>query len=232
MPMVTSEGFGKGILDQCYDPLHWWNKIATSTVESIFRHGFPIFDTQVSGPDGKFAPIEVMQGMEAVTTDINPRSELVTSAFAQIKELNTRGVPEAAAYVEASLKWISASSGVPEEIFGLGQGKTGLLAQSKWAIFYDKIASMQYMLEPQIDDQVVDDIVVEEGGAPGDAHFVFTNPNPQNQSAKAEYLAKVFGINPLDPPIDNDYIRKELGIKSPKAPVMTQPGGEDVGITG
>ena len=65
------------------------------------------------------------------------------------------------------LQQICAASGAPEELFGLGAGKTGLLAVSKWAIFYDKLASMQHTIEPQIDDQVVDPICQDQGGAPG-----------------------------------------------------------------
>ena len=48
MPMVTSEGFGKGILDQCYDALTWWTMVSQSSADSIYRHGYPVYETQFS----------------------------------------------------------------------------------------------------------------------------------------------------------------------------------------
>ncbi|OPX65644.1 MAG: hypothetical protein A4E30_00315 [Methanomassiliicoccales archaeon PtaB.Bin215] len=226
MPIVTSEGMGKSLLEQCYGPLIWWDKVNTSSADAIYRHGYPVFDIQVQGPDGKLAPIDVMTGAEAVTTDLNPNSELITNALTQIKELNAGGVPNVSAYGEWVLQQICASSGVPEELFGLGRGNTGLLAASKWAIFYDKIASIQHTLEPQLDDQVVDVIAVEEGGAPGDAHWSFNNPNPENDNLKADYCKKLLDLNPMDPIVDSAWIRDQLGIKLPEIEII-DPLGPD-----
>lgn len=229
MPMVTSEGFGKSLLDQCYEPLIWWDKIGRSSADSIYRHGYPIFDFQIAGPDGKLAPADVMSGMEGITTDLNSRAELTTSIATKINELNSQGVPHIADYGDWSLQCVCASSGVPEELFGLGKGKTGLLAQSKWAIFYDRASAIQSCLETQWDDQYIDRLCVEEGGAVGDCHLKFTNPNPSNQAEKVAYLKALFELNPFDPVIDNDYVRKELGIG---APSPNPAGGQGNAITG
>ena len=61
------------------------------------------------------APIDVMTGMASTYTDWNPRSEMVTNAMTQVKELNTGGVPFVDKYGEWALKNVSACSGVPEE---------------------------------------------------------------------------------------------------------------------
>ena len=102
-----------------------------------------------------------------------------------------------------------------------------MLAQSKWAIFYDKISSIQLMLQTQIDDQIVDPICEEEGGAVGDAHFTFVNPNPSNNSEKVAYLKALYELNPMDPVIDNAYIRKELGIKEEPDDDGDEDDGQD-----
>ena len=230
MPIVTSEGFGRSLLDQCYDPLVWWYKICQSSADSIYRHGYPVWDIQVSGPDGKLAPMDVMTGLEGYTTDLNSKAELVTNILTQVKELNGQGVPHVADYMEFALQSICASSSIPDELFGLGGGKTGLLAQSKWMIFYDKIAGVQASLSPQIDDQLVDPIAEDLGGGPGDCHWSFANPNTQNDIQKAQYCQQLLAINQLDPIVTNDWIRDYLGIKIPQ-PQTPQVGDIDPAIT-
>lgn len=230
MPLITSEGFGKSLLEQCYAPLQWWNMVNQASADAIWRHGYPVFDVQVGGPDGSLAPLDVMTGAEAVTTDLNPNSELIGNALTQIKELNQAGVPLVDKYGEWVLQQICASSKVPEELFGLGKGNTGLLAASKWAIFYDGIASIQHTLEPQVDDQLIDPLAQEEGGAPGDAHFTFSNPNPENSNLKADYCKKLLdlGMSAGQPIVDAAWVRDQLGIKQPEmAPNLNDPLGSN-----
>ena len=231
MPMVSSEGSGRSLLDQCWDPLLWWAKISQACADAIQRHGNTIFDIQIAGPNGTLAPIDAMTGMESITTDLNSKAELVTNINTQIKELNQAGVPHVQTYGNWVLQQICAASGAPEELFGLGQGKTGLLAVSKWAIFYDKLASIQHTLEPQIDDQLIDPLLEDMGRAPGDAHFVFSNPNTQNDMDKITYITALLKANPFTPLVTNDWCLDYLGIKTPKnAPPSI--GGEDPGLTG
>ena len=231
MPMISSEGSGRSLIDQCWDPLLWWKKISEACADAIQRHGNTIFDIQIAGPDGQLAPIDAMTGMEGITTDLNSKAELVTNINTQIKELNQAGVPHVQTYGNWVLQQICAASGAPEELFGLGAGKTGLLAVSKWAIFYDKLASIQHTLEPQIDDQLIDPLLESMGKAPGDAHFVFSNPNTSNDSDKADFCKKLMDIDPMSPIVDHQWILDYLGIKTPKnAPPSI--GGEDPGLTG
>ena len=213
MPMITSDGMGKSILEQCYDPLTWFPMMGESCMDAIARHGNPIWNIQLGTPGGGVVPQDVMNGMEGLTTDLNSKAEIVTSVQTQIKELNQAGVPNIDKYLTFVLQCISASSGVPEELFGLGGGRTGLLAASKWAIFYDKINSIQHTLEPQFDDQIVDAICIEEGGAVGDCHWLFVNPNSQNDTDKAAYCKAIHDINPLNPIVPNDWYLDYLGIK-------------------
>jgi hypothetical protein len=217
MPMLTSEGFGKSLLEQCYDPLMWWDMISRASADAIWRHGHPIYNVEVQGVDGKLAPMDVMTGMEGVTNDLNPRSELVTSALAQIKELGVNGIPQVNAYLEWALMNICASSSVPEELFGLGKGNTGLLAVSKWGIFYDKVAAIHHCCEPQIDAQIIDPLCIEEGAAVGDAHWVFNNPNSQNDLEKIQFVKALKDLDQIDPIVDNAWIRDYLGVKQSEA---------------
>lgn len=215
-PLGASEGFGRSLLAQAYEPLIWWDKVNRSSADSIYRHGYPVWDVQVAGPDGKLAPLDVMTGAEQVTVDLNPNSELITNAMSKIAELNSGGVPLVDKYGEWALQQICAVTAIPAEYFGLGGGETGLLAEFKLRIFYDRITSIQHNLEPQIDDQLIDPIALEEGGAPGDCHFVFNNPNPENDLKKAQFCQMLLQINPLDPVVDTPWIRDYMGIKQPE----------------
>ena len=231
MPTITSEGGGRSILDPAIDSFQWYAELGQACADAIKRHGNTIFNVQLSGPDGRMAPLNAMTGMEGVFTDLNSKAELITSVNTQIKELNQAGVPHVQVYNEWLLQRICADTGMPEELFGLGAGKTGLLAATKWAIFYDKLQSMQHTLEPQIDDQLIDVLAKEEGGKAGEAHFLFTNPNSQNDMDKVAFITALLAANPLNPLVQNDWCLDYLGIKLPGTPTPTN-GGEDPGLTG
>jgi len=226
MPIMTADGLGVSLIERAKKQIEWYDKISTATADAIYRHGNPVWQISLGGPNGEQAPADVIAGMESITTDLDARAELVTNATSAIKELNAGGVPNAQAYGDWCLSNLAVAMGIPELFFGMGHRSTDATAKHSVRTFYDDVASEQFTIAAQYQDKLIDDmILVSLGRKPGEAKFTFNNPNPENDIEKADYLLKLANINPMDPYalMSLDEQKQYLGIQIQQVPeVMPQ----------
>jgi hypothetical protein len=227
IPIPTSDRLGISLIERARNQIEWHYMVSQSSADSIWRHGYPKWDIQLQEQDGSQIPTDVIAGMEGVTTDLKPTSEMVMNALSKVVELDKGGIPQVESYSNWALTELAAAIGVPELFFGMGHRSTEATATVQLRAFYDSVATDGFSIAQQYQSALIDDIILPDLGAKGgDSVLQFQNPNPENQSAKADYLAKVIALNPMNPEwlLSRDELLAELGIqKSNDDMTLQQP---------
>jgi hypothetical protein len=219
---------GISLIERARNQIEWHFMVSQASADSIWRHGYPKWDIQLGEPDGSQVPVDIISGMEGVTTDLKPTSEMVMNAMSKVVELDKGGIPQIEQYANWALQELAAAIGVPELFFGMGHRSTEATAGHALRAFYDAVATDAFTVAQQYQVQLIDDIILPKFKAnPGDAVLQFNNPNPANQTEKAQYLQTVIALNPMNPEwiLSLDEIRSELGIQKSGDDVAPPPPG-------
>jgi hypothetical protein len=226
-PIPTADGQGVSLIERAARQIEWHDKISQASADSIWRHGYPKWNIQLQDASGGQVPSDVIAQMEGVTTDLNPKSEFVMNALSKIAEVDRGALTQVQDYGMWALQELAAALGIPESFFGLGQRSQQASSETAMGAFYDAVATDQFTIASQYQDQLIDDRILPELGAKaGDVALVFNNPNPKNDLMKAQSLQAIVGINPMNPTwlLSQEEQLAYLGIhKTPLAVQQTEP---------
>ncbi len=199
-PIPTADGTGVSLFERAARQIDWHDMIAQASADSIWRHGYPKWNISLQDANGGQVPADIIASMEGVTTDLNPKSEFIMNALSKIVEVDRGALTQVQDYGMWALQELAASLGIPESFFGLGQRSQQASSETALMAFYDAIATDQFTVASQYQDQLIDDRILPELGAKaGDVTLVFNNPNPSNDLKKAQSLQAIIGINPMNP---------------------------------
>lgn len=232
MPIPTADGQGVSLIERAWSQIEWHDKISQASADSIWRHGYPKWNIQLQDASGGQVPADVIAQMEGVTTDVNPRSEFVMNALSKIAEVDRGALTQVQDYGMWALQELAAALGIPESFFGLGQRSQQASSETAMKAFYDAVATDQFTIASQYQDQLIDNLIIPELAAEfpdtkaGDVALVFNNPNPDNDLKKAQSLKAITDINPMNPQwlLSQEEQLAYLGIhKTPVQVQQTQP---------
>jgi hypothetical protein len=219
-PIPTSDGSGVSLIERAMRQVDWYYMISQSSADSIWRHGYPNWQVNLSEEGGKQVPVDIISGMEGVLTDKKPTSELVMNAASHVVELDKAGVPQVETYGNWTFSQLAAAMGVPELFFGQGHRSTEATATIQLMAFYDQVSTDALCIAGDYQRALLDPYILPELGAQkGQARLVFNNPNPQNALQKAQYCAQAVAIFPMDPVMTKQQVQAELGLE----PDILQP---------
>lgn len=202
--------YGRSLIGRAIDDIMRDATTADGTAAAIRRHGYPKYHISV-GQSGEDVPESVIDEIELEFRNLTSRNDFATGPDIEIRTIDAGGLPGAEAYVTISMQRLAASLGVPEEMLGLGRGSTEATANVRLRVFYDKVAAIQRRVGRAYSLQLIDQIT----GRPGAVRLVFNDPNPFDEAATAEWIAKIMTATPLDPfsVLPQDWIRKKFGIE-------------------
>lgn len=139
-------------------------KTAEGIAKGIERHGTPKWDIILDTSDGEPSDKDI-ENTSAKFKNINARTEFVHSDNITIEEKDRTGIQNIAEYSQTSLDRLSAATGIPEELLGLGRGSTEATANVRVQMFEKKIRSYQkrfnlslwhQVLKPELDYKEMD----------------------------------------------------------------------------
>lgn len=199
IPIPTSTGRGISLFVRARRQIDWHTMVNQASADSIWRHGYPKWEFSLASEDGSPVPANVTGGMEGVSSDLGPNSELMTNAASRIIELDKGGILQVESYGKWALTELCAAIGTPEELLGLGAGSTEATANVKLQAFYDICYADGCTVASQYQRQLVDRVILPDlGYEPGESKLQFNHPNPRKLLEVAQTLQAIASINPMD----------------------------------
>ena len=206
---IPGEIFGHSIIGRAWDDIMRDVDMIESLTKAIHRHGTPKQQWDIGTPE--FPAIQAdVDSTQAMIKKIHADTDFVTTAT-KINMLDTSGLTGAQEFSNITLQRLAMALGVPEEMVGLGAGRgSGSAATSNVRVraFMDKISSIQEIVARTYSRFVVDRIT----GEPGAVWIEFNDPSPDDEAAKATWIAALRqGMNP-DAICPADWCREQFGI--------------------
>lgn len=196
------------LMRRAYDDIMRHTRVTEAIAALIERHGFSRFHAKV-GQEGEVVSQEALSAIGSQLEDLKPSNEFVTCHDVELINIDQMGVQNVSEYSNWSILELATALGVPEEILGLGRGSTEATANVRQKVFYDKIATIQKRTAQAINQQIIDRMT----NSPGAVWMVFNDVNPEDELRAAEYVSKVYNIDPISPIVTPDWCRERLGIE-------------------
>lgn len=203
--------YGISMVKRAYDDIMRDVKVAAASSEAIYRHGFKKYHIQV-GTTGEIIDESVMTEISNKFQDIETKNEWVTCRDVDITNVDENGLEQIDKYNDISLSRVCAAIGIPEELLGLRKGSTDATAVSRIKAFYKKIQTFQKFIAQCYNTNVID----RKTGKPGSVKVVFNDPDPSDESIKANWISEIMKASPADPftVLPVKWIQAEFNIDS------------------
>lgn len=214
VPLAGDIGLSQ--LARCYESIKRHENIADASADMIWSHGFPAYDIEFN-PADSVTPAAIPKGIEGVTADLAPGSELSTGMGTKINELNTGGIPQIENYGNWTLQEVAVHFGVPRAMLGLVDNSEAT-ANVTSRMYYNRIASEQSYIEREVQHVFMNKYVLPSLGIKAESvKFKFNNPDPASMLDKANYVKTIMSLDPTDPYClyDKSELAEMLG-KHPK----------------
>lgn len=206
--------YGRSLIGRAMDDIMRDAATSEGIAAAVKRHGYPKYHIVV-GKSGEAVPKKTIDSVERTFRELDSKNDFATGPDIEIRNIDTTGLPGAEMFATISTQRLCAAMGVPEEMLGLGRGSTEATANVRLRVFYDKVSAIQRRVARTYTLQVIDQITRE----PGRVRLEFNDPNPFDEAATAEWIAKIMGANPLDPfaVLPLEWIQKKFGIDPTEA---------------
>jgi len=206
---VPGEVFGLSLIGRAYDDIMRDLDMIESITKAIHRHGTPKQQWDIGTPEYP-ATAGDLDATTLMITKIHADTDFVTSAT-KINMLDTSGITGAQEFSNITLQRMASALGVPEEMLGLGAGRglgTAATSGVRQRAFMDKISTIQEIVARTFSRNVLDRIT----GVPGSVWIEFNDPSPDDEAAKATWIAALrSGMDP-DAICPADWVREQFGI--------------------
>lgn len=227
---------GISLLNRNLDNIKNFVKSQVGIANFIWRHGFSKFHVQVKpAVEGQPVPERVLDEYEKTFRDINSKNEFVTDDKATIIEIDKGTGGNLKGINEWGLNQLNSGLGVPEEFLGLGRGSTEATAKVKAKAFERYVGAIRHRLSKQFELQVLKPVKADLGVS-GKCSLDFPDINPDDEAAKAEWIAKLMPAGTPNLIFTVDEIREKMGDgpfpedaeEEPASQPSVPPGMEDL----
>lgn len=203
--------YGLSLIKRAYDDIIRDTKVAEASTTAIARHGFPKYHIKV-GREAELIPDDVLISVRKVFENVEVDNEFITPHDIEIKNIDEGGLEKIEDYNNISLMRVASSVGVPEEVMGLRRGSTDATAVTRVKLFFKLIQTFQRIVEQEYNTKVFD----VRSGTPGSVRLVFNDPDPSDESERANWISKIMMASPQNPhailPIE--WVQKVFNIES------------------
>ncbi len=229
---VPGQVYGLSIMDRAEDDINRDSDTIESITKAIHRHGTPKNQWAI-GSDEHRATSADLDDVEKQIEKQDAKTDYVTHHDVAIKPLDVSGIQNADTYSNIMLQRVACALGVPEEMLGLGRGSTEATATVRMNAFLDKIGTIQQRVARAYNRQLIDRIT----GRPGAVWIQFRDVSPEDEAAKAEWIAKIMQATPLDQfsVLPQAWVREQFGIDEAQYdseetyPVPAEQAGSNTG---
>ncbi len=207
--------YGTSLIGRALDEIMRDTKTAESSATAVERHGFKKYHIRV-GKEGEIVPQDVILDISKLFQTLETKNEFTTVKDVEIKNIDEGGLEKIDTYNDISIMRACAALGVPEEMLGLRRGSTDATAVSRIQTFYKKIARIQKRLERIYSHSVIDQYT----GQPGAVRLVFNDVSPDDEAAKAKWIAEIMKATPIDPfaVLPQKWIQEQFNIEVEEEP--------------
>ena len=215
---MPGEMYGVSQIGAAYDDIMRDTDMIESITKAVHRHGTPKYQIKLGQP-GDSIPEQALKDVRSEFEEIAAKHDFVTGPDCQILPIDTT-LSNLQEYSNLTLTRLATALGVPEEMLGLGRGSTEATANVRIRAFYDKITTIQQIVARTYSRQVIDKIT----GVPGAVWIEFNDPNAEDESKKAAWIAAIMtasGQNPFKV-MPSAWVQEQFGI-SPDAYEVDEP---------
>ncbi|HIH03793.1 MAG TPA: DUF1073 domain-containing protein [Methanoregulaceae archaeon] len=218
---MSGRAFGMSRLGRAFDEIVRDVETAEGSHKAIKRHGTPKWDIAVAPQFEGDSVADDLPAIKKEYEDMNSKSEFVHDDKIAVKEMDTVGAVRVLDYNDLSLQRLCSALGVPEELVGLRRGSSDATAVERIRAFFGKIGTLQLSLADVYNRELIDRIT----GVPGLVKMVFNDVSPEDEAAKAEWIAKIMQATPLDPfaVLPQEWVQQQFGIEPHESDAPTVP---------
>jgi len=229
---IPGQIYGLSLMDRAEDDINRDCDTIESITKAIHRHGTPKNQWAI-GSDEHRATAADLEDVEKQIEKQDAKTDYVTHHDVVIKPLDVSGIQNADTYSNIMLQRVACALGVPEEMLGLGRGSTEATATVRMKVFMDKISTIQQRVARAYNRQLIDRIT----GRPGAVWIQFRDVSPEDEAAKAAWIAQIMQATPLDQfsVLPQAWVREQFGIDEAQYdseenyPVPAEQAGSDTG---
>ena len=200
--------YGRSIIDRALDDIMRDTKTAESTATAIERHGFKKYHVRV-GLEGEDIPQDVLTDVAREFRKLKTETEWVTSHDLELSNIDEGGLEKVDTYNDISMTRMAAAMGVPQELIGTRRLPANVKVDSRIDNFFRKLSAYQRKVSRCYELNVFDQIT-----EPGTVKLVLNDISPHDEFKKAEWIAKLIGVTPLDPfaILPQEWIKSQFDI--------------------
>lgn len=206
---MPGQVYGLSLMDRAEDDINRDCDTIESITKAIHRHGTPKNQWAIGSDEHRATDADI-DNTEKQIEKQNAKTDYVTHHDVEVRPLDVSGISDAATYSNITLQRAACSLGVPEEMLGQGRGSTEATANVRMKAFLDKISTIQQRVARAYNRQLIDRIT----GQPGSVWIEFRDVSPEDEAAKAAWIAQIMQATPLDQfsVLPQKWVKEQFGI--------------------